>query len=140
MGPTPDTTPAEQLGQWLPVLGTLAAVAGWLLARWRSCRRKKAEARALREARDEYARVAGDSIRFLLAKFYSQEMGPDEAMQQAAIHRRDLDDARRLLWLAHGHPEPETDEAEVARRVLREIRRTQPVQGQQDMFAPGSEE
>jgi hypothetical protein len=129
MSPTPEPGPAARIGEWLPILGALAAAGAWLVARWHSCRRRKAAHQAVRAARDEASRVTLDATRFLMERFYGDMLAPDEQQQAAAVHRRDIDAARRALWLAEGHPDPLTqpDEAEVTRRVLRNLRRTQPL-------------
>ena len=114
----------------------LAALWRWLLRR----RRRAAALAELLEAREERDRVAADAIRFSFSR-YDEGLTADEQAARIAVYRHDLDKARKRVWLAEGRPDPETqpDEAELERRILREIRRTkdriQPIDDtQQDIF------
>jgi hypothetical protein len=135
--------PADRIEAWLGILGALAGAGAWIAARLRAWRRSRALAASVREARDRYYHAGADAARLLLLHLFGdrdERLTPDEILRRAAIVGHELQSARRDLWLAEGRPDPESDPdaAELAREVIREMRRTQPVRpvddGPQDVF------
>lgn len=126
-------TPEARIGEWLGILGTLAAAVAWCAARLRAWARSRARAASVREARDRYYHAAADAVRLLMLNAYGvgEERPSYEKIQEAAaVSLHELQSSRRALWRAEGHPDPAEDEAgaEAARVLLRELRRARQTQ------------